>query len=381
MGTRVPVGRRESQRLEFKDAEALKKPFGLSREIVAMLNGRGGELWIGLREDNGIAVEAQSIPDIDRAKTDLLNHLIEVVEPRLLPDEVTLEPVEHEGRNLLLVRVRPVEGRRPYAQLKEGARHFLLRLDHRVRPMTREELFEPKNEVNTKKPRLTALRDALLARNLSGFWVGVEPRPGLDLDVQERELQALLLDPTQSQNRRAGWNYGYLVGGGIKLAKDRVDLGADDDRKTTIWQDGCIEFWVTIRGLHHRIDQRKEIYPLALLEYSVSIMRLAAGVYGMSKSRTLARVVVDTALSRLDGWQLPAYAPGTYGNTLGGGEPEAVDEFILTKPLEFSWEEFQEHPDYAGYMLVRQIYQAFHLPEERIPRDYDRQARRLHVGD
>jgi hypothetical protein len=56
-------------------------------------------------------------------------------------------------------------------------------------------------------------------------------------------------------------------------------------------------------------------------------------------------------------------------------------QFLLAKSLLFFWEEFKEHPDKAGYLLVRSIYQAFHLTEDRIPPDYDRVQERLVLQD
>ena len=38
MGANLPLRQREDQRLEFKGAGSLRKPFSISREVVAMLN-------------------------------------------------------------------------------------------------------------------------------------------------------------------------------------------------------------------------------------------------------------------------------------------------------------------------------------------------------
>jgi len=94
----------------------------------------------------------------------------------------------------------------------------------------------------------------------------------------------------------------------------------------------------------------------------------------------LEEVLVDIALTRTHGWHLPAFAPGTFGylDPLHGS-PEELEEgrFVLPSPFRFSWTEFEEYPDHAGYMLVRQAYQAFHLPQERIPKAYDKKRRKL----
>ena len=309
---------------------------------------------------------------------DLLNHLVEVVEPRLQGDEVEIDPVEEGGRHLLLLRVESPRQRGPFAQLREGGRHFMIRVDHRIRPMTREEIFPPReaSEPQTTTEPLTERRRDVLRRDKPGLWVGVHTVPQLRIDAQSKVLEGFLLDPGKSGNRLDGWNFRYPPMLGVRPlpGAERIDFGQDHYRKTTVWENGCIEFWTTLEGLHHRTDSVQEIYPLALLEYPVSIMRLAAGVYDSFGTPKPRYVYADIALTRATGWHLPIYAPKPYE-----ASPQTLDdgEFLPPSPLMFSWKEFREHPDHAGYMLVRSVYQAFHLSEDRIPDRYDRKNRRL----
>ena len=129
MDTKVPLGKREAERLEFKAAAALRNPFSISREVVAMLNARGGDIWIGLSEAGGLATEVENIPHAERARVDLLNHMIEVIEPRIVADEVKISSVEHSGRNLLRATVnRHAAPGRPQASPEEGPAIRALRL-------------------------------------------------------------------------------------------------------------------------------------------------------------------------------------------------------------------------------------------------------------
>jgi hypothetical protein len=378
MGAKIPLGQRESLKLEFKAAAALKEPSIVSRGVVAMLNARGGEIWIGLREEKGIAVEVEGCSDPERAKSELLDHLLEAVEPRLRDDEVAIDLVFHEERALLRVRVKARSKQRPFAQVRKGARYFAIRVDHRIRPMTREEIFAHPVEHRMVASRLESLRDETLKRDRPGLWVGIEPKPSLSIDVRAKEIEDLLRDPARSGNRMSGLNFRYspVLGVEPRLAARRIELGKDRSRKTSIWDDGLIEFWTPLEGLHRGTHAALEIFPLALLEYPVSIMRLATSIYRQSPPD---EVLTDVALVRAEGWHLRAFAPGTMGYVMEH-EPRREPEdrtFLLPSPLRFGWDEFQEHPDHAGYMLVRAIYQAFGLPEDRIPSQYDRILKRL----
>ena len=46
MSRPIPLDERESDVLEFKSREALREPFAIGREVVAMLNAGGGEVWM-----------------------------------------------------------------------------------------------------------------------------------------------------------------------------------------------------------------------------------------------------------------------------------------------------------------------------------------------
>ena len=83
MSPKPPIGDRESLRLEFKAAAALEKMSSISREEVAMLNSEGVRIWLGLRDQDGIATAVDPILRVQARRIDLLNHLIDVIEPGL----------------------------------------------------------------------------------------------------------------------------------------------------------------------------------------------------------------------------------------------------------------------------------------------------------
>ena len=59
--TEAPTGQRESSVLEFKDERALGDGWTVAREVAAMLNSQGGVIWIGVPEQDGVALAPQGI--------------------------------------------------------------------------------------------------------------------------------------------------------------------------------------------------------------------------------------------------------------------------------------------------------------------------------
>jgi len=50
---------------------------------------------------------------------------------------------------------------------------------------------------------------------------------------------------------------------------------------------------------------------------------------------------------------------------------------LLTQPLIFQFEEMDTEPDRCGYRLVEQVYEAFGLRREDIPKLFDLETGRL----
>jgi predicted HTH transcriptional regulator len=106
--SRIPLGEAESQCLEFKAADALRSPESIAKSVVGLLNAQGGELWIGLREENERAVSLESVPDAEAACRSLRDHLIDTVEPAPSEREISIKPVTHDsGARLVLLRATP----------------------------------------------------------------------------------------------------------------------------------------------------------------------------------------------------------------------------------------------------------------------------------
>jgi len=62
----APIGQREDQRTEFKRAEALRRLEPISHAVVSMLNASGGNVWIGVIEQDERWQGVEPIENADR---------------------------------------------------------------------------------------------------------------------------------------------------------------------------------------------------------------------------------------------------------------------------------------------------------------------------
>jgi schlafen family protein len=98
MNTKIPIGQRENQRLEFKSKDALRHLASVGRAVVAMLNSEGGDVWIGLKEVDGVAVTLEPIHNPDQEIKRLRDHFSDSIEPSPGPQEISFEAVEARCR-------------------------------------------------------------------------------------------------------------------------------------------------------------------------------------------------------------------------------------------------------------------------------------------
>ncbi len=380
-----PLGRRESQELEFEAATASNEK--VARELVAMLNASGGELWLGVREEDGVAASFEHVADVDRRWGSLLDDLLSKIEPA--PTNEVTRRIEHVAAgDVLVIRVQPA--RRPYALKKrEGGRQYLLRVDDRILPMNDDQIraaYASRPPQGRDAPdsaheasALDERRAVRLEASPDRLWVASLALPPPDLDVQDERLQQLLTDPSSSGSRRSGRTFGW-PGRKPALKRDALELGELDLRWTRIQQDGLLEFSVPARHLAGLAKEPDELDGTGILEYVIAFVRLSAAVY---RPFEVERVLFDLALSGADRYHLPAYPPGTYGHGLVHERPPAYGDaaYVRTSPLAVAAQELDANPDRVGFRLVRALYQAYGLPEDRIPAAYDRKLERLTLTD
>ena len=383
----VPIGRQENEHLEFKAAAVVKDLPSVGRAVGAMLNAAGGEVWIGIAERQGVADRVDPVEDAEGARRRILDHLVETIEPSPKTEEVKVEVVPAEAGAVLRIQVQPQKDRRPYAHLKGGARRYEIRFGDRVRPMTREEILD-RNEPTADGGASILLRKRAEFRTpLPTLWLRIQPDPSLSLDLQDSDLADLLRNPSRSANRPDGWVCTnpyvdtHLDGGSLWLGERSY---TKNKTLTEIHADGAVVFTVPLANMRCGWeygtpggDANRELHPYAVVEYPVSVFRLAKELY-LNRLPANSRVFADMALLRPGGWKLRRHSPDSIGYALRDPEVAAEGEDILKpEPFSFAKEELIENPDGCAYKLVRWVYQAFGHPEDHIPREFDPQTRRL----
>jgi hypothetical protein len=389
------IGRREDERLEFKAKEVLARPHVVAREVVAMLNTSDGkvrsDIWIGVAEREAKAVELQSVENAERERARLRDTLVDTIEPRPSSDEVSVSVERTDsGEELLRVSVRARANRQPFALLRDG-RHYLLRVQDRLVPMSYDDLrekWERRSSVDRAARDVAAewlrkrTRDIRRSQRAL-LWVAAAPTSNMKLDLDRPELVALLTDPSKTGNRASGWNYlrprdsPIPVNGGRQVGDDRWG-------KTVVGRNGQVEMEVPMSELKYTgrgLTDSNAIHPFALCEYPTSLVRFVAMLIRLDEGGA-GDYRFALALTRARGWKLWPFGPGRmgWGNPFHGvGEYEDADDLLL-EPITFRRGELIEAPDHCAYRLVRLIYEAFHLGADKMPPEFDPVTKRLQLG-
>ena len=372
------LGQAESDHLEFKEAEALRRPANIAREVVGFLNANGGSVWVGVKEESGRAVELQEIPDVERSLGALRDYLIDMIEPQFSSEEVKLA---NEGG---LLRVTVQKGHNPpYAQ-RDGGRRFMVRIADRLREMSREEIARAFNPGLTKE-ELAKIVDEVRrtqqseARNKSQFWIRLVPTESLEIDFHDeptkRQFETWLTDPSTTKNRRSGWDF----------ANDQrwphfrgahVEQGAVTDyMRTRITASGQVTFAVDVHALSRLELPTPHFEPYALIEYPVSVFRLMAEILRrFDKGHGSLKVVAGLSISGIRGWSLMPGSPREPVRSSGGPKVLENDQDVLEldpEQLVFEAAKVKESPDQGGLRVVRYIYEKFDFGDDAIPREFD----------
>lgn len=387
---KVPIGEREGQRLELKGREALADPKKLGAEVVAFLNTEGGDLYIGVREEDERAVAIEGIENAGAEVGKLTDSLQSSIEPKPGPDEIAVTSGTHDEEGAVIrVRVRPGK-HRPYALTGgKGSRRFYVRIGSRNRPMTREELaaafsgaVERESPVERARRKLVAERDELQRTAKEWFWIAIQPVRDIGLDVQEPAFKEYLTDPDAIGLPRGIATFhvpfepelrqGELVAWAIPFA--------EEVKKTVVRKDGGIRFRSVIHHLyrHARGSSPGLINPEVLTGVPLSLFRLAAAILE-HKLEESDELVVDIALlgigreeARLmpGRWQRPG--PGRQVGVFDDGE-----DLILIDPVTLTFGEIVETPERCVFRLLRPVYEGFGLREDAIPISFFRPTRKF----
>jgi len=404
MNNEIPLGKKEDLHLELKGADALKDPEKIAREVVAMLNAEGGEVWVGLREEEGRAVAVEPIPEPEANRQSLRDFLVDSIEPSLSSLEITVHPISATTGSILRLQVKPDSTRRPYALLRKGGRSFWIRIEDRLRLMDREEIrrafasTQPSNDEQNRAEE--TVKDELkdLQREAGGgpngiFWLRIVPAPEYSLNLDALQNSDLLLDPSETENRRTGQTF-FLAqgreGGRPQRKAGRLVMGETDDAALSIYRHEGIQLRLPLGKFHagHEPGAEKPLYWLTLMEVPISVFRLLSKMLRVEAlwEERLAEstwFVSSVALFGLHGWTLRPYSPqlrqlqGWWDYLLKEPRSSSVQDLIPAKPLRFPLREVQDYPDRCGFRLVSRIYEAFGFGTDEMPHEFDQKTGRL----
>lgn len=391
------IGKVEDAYLEFKAKEALLSAGNIAREVVAFLNADGGDIWIGIREQDGVATFVDPIPNALSQRDALWNHLLDTIEPAPSNAEATvsLVPTASGGEVLLLSVKRGM--RRPYALIKNRGRHFLLRAGARIREMSRGEIEEAfKDGKGGAVHRDTAIEETITKttreideqRSTDSFWWTIAPVPSLNVDFEnmtegdKQFCRELLTEPTASGNRRTGWTM-VFDGSNPRIRTNGILHSFGDPprrHEIKVTPTGKMTFVAPrVRLDRNWRSDSLEIFPFALIELPVSSFRIAAKFLEHFGPLPPSKLIVAAVIGRMQSARLQPGSPSEpHLPWKQAGGFDGHDLVVL--PFEVDGEHFFQKPDAAAYGLVLRIYEQFDLDAADIPLEFSPSDRMLRIG-
>lgn len=113
----------ENQQLEYKDKRADNK--SIVKELVAFSNASGGDLVVGVQENDGEIIDIQSVSDTSEREESIQHINSSRVDP---PIKIELEEIEYGDDTLLVLTVKDsnslhsfVDGSRPVFPIRRGS--------------------------------------------------------------------------------------------------------------------------------------------------------------------------------------------------------------------------------------------------------------------
>jgi len=168
---------------------------------------------------------------------------------------------------------------------------------------------------------------------------------------------------------------------------DRCFLfGPKQQREVRLTKSGLLTFQVRLDWL--RADRSKpesrRLDGLALLEYTVSFLRLAKALFEANPEA--ASFLLDFVLTGAKGWSLPQYQPGSMAFQ-DAARPDSVwpdrrlNDYRLDQPILIAREDLIANSDRIAFRLLTDFYDWNRLPPDRIPSAYDRATERFTLRD
>ena len=386
------IGEKEGQGLEFKRAEVLRSNEGrrkLLREVVAMLNSEaGGRILVGLAEEKGAFTGLDPLGEEDRQFEDnLRDALLDAIEPRIQDAECRLDWVPVPGGLVLELQVRPrIPAPVPPFCLRHGEKRvYLMRCHDRIRPMSYDDL---RNRVAEGDDGSESWFQEVTEK--ANSWFDVEERPSyfLLLGLQPRDgskevrlpedSPQVVNHPPQEIAPPQGWTFVTAFGGSAKWARGGRELRSGDPesgyREIRADHTGVFAFRTLLHHLQwdvpenwrgHHPDAPGMLYPYALVDSTVSVLRLAAKLW--EEHLHDADLHASLRLTHTKGWLLPPYRPNTIGYHMVESWHATREEEITSGPHRMAAEAFAERPDALAFQLLTDVYAEFDYWPKHIP--------------
>jgi Putative DNA-binding domain len=384
----IPLGRREDLKHEWKSSAVLKEGKDkVAREVVAMLNAEGGEIWVGLAEDNGLAVRAEPVADPEGERIRLRDRLTELIDPAPTSQEVEVDtvsvPDSEGGGAILLLTVASGKDRLPFAVKNGEARHYPIRFQDRLRPMDRSEIeaafratTTPQSQAKRElRERAVQERREAEARfpGKPALWLLFQPNPPLTQELELTPLRPFLSDPGRSDNLDVyQWESFVVPGWTILQDADRLWSGSED-RWVELRRDGVCQFFSTLRTATRIGDTeiKNELLAYSWLPLILSAARAASALF--LSGNLSGGLTVDVAILNSAGLNLHPGNPYSQWSSIWWQMPlgfvgaGSIKEDPVTRSGDFSRKDLAGSPDRCAYPFIRRIYDAAGLDESAIP--------------
>jgi hypothetical protein len=362
------LGKPESDRLEFKSADALKHPETIVRAVVGFLNHKGGHVIVGA-SDQGL-LEGKS--DLKRESERLQSMLIETIEPRPAR-HVHVRVVMVSASEVLEIEIAPPKRKRPlYAERRHGLYGFWIRSGPTTRALTLSEARKYWDE-DTESGVVPQRWDEPLVKRAETSIVLVLQAELNQQDGLNAEALLRVLEPNRRQKiarREMGWT---IVGETVHPERRpgrKIEVGAQGKRT---WL-SCSLTAGTIR-FEGRADFLRWRSPDAISEpviYSFPLVEGVASFFWLLKeyadeAEPSASVHCQLGLWRPQGFRLGPHRPDSIAWQYPARWTPAHDNTSVERTADLDWSEVVENPDEISHAFIVHVYEDFGYEASAVP--------------
>lgn len=365
---------RESQTLEYKresygrNDEQVRE---MLRDISSMANAFGGDLLLGVEEDDqGIAVSLPGLANAEAEAQRIVSSCLSNVHERI--SGLVARPIRlRNGLHVIAVRT-PRSLRAPHMVTFRGMNQFWARHDRQKSPMSIDEIREACLKAEGLMEKLERFlerrrREVLEEIGAASYYV-VSVTPVFvsaeAVNIRDPRIRHLLANPPHQ--RPGGWTISFGSHAAPCPTLHGLTVEIPNAKAIEVFRNGHIELRVGIKGSfcpdHATIEGQE--YPLLrahpLIEYPVSLLRLSKVVY--AHLGILDPVVISLALYNIGGFALVRRAEeGSWMTPVSGHGPTVWKK----KHLEIPPRQIAslDQPDRVAEEFADRIWQAFGFDE------------------